>query len=522
MAANDFAAQNGTEKLSTNALTTVNGVNVVADLIEVQRVKAGFGPDGALIDVTDTTPMPIKILNNSLVSTGNSSTAALILSGAFTGTSEDVSDYSHVTVSVFASHASATDGLQLQQSSDGAFWDFVDSYTVPATTGKAFSAAVQAKFFRVVYTNGGIMQTAFRLQTIFSKQDKKPSSVRPQDGRANDNDFIEVLSYLMAWNGASWDRLKATLGVLNVLQPDVTATGTLTAAAQTVVLALNGNSAASVQISGTWVGTITFEASNDGTVWSGINGVFSASSTPKPTATINGMYRLTPGGIQQIRVIMTSFTSGSAVIAMRASAATGGTFANQILPVNTDPKRIISFRGRATTFKTPGRATVSQKILSIHNATASAVMVDVNRIRVDMLSTVVKAVTVVTPIIRVVRYTTVQTNGTVLTKGAVDTSLTSNASVTVTGDASADGTLSATTLTLTPTQTLAQAYAPRILSAVGYEPMDTIVFFEGETDITLRPLEGLAVFLDNAVVTTGIPATDFYTASVDWTEYTAV
>lgn len=190
------------------------------------------------------------------------------------------------------------------------------------------------------------------------------------------------------------------------------------------------------------------------------------------------------------------------------------------LPVDTDSKRTITFRGRACAFKTPGRAAVSQKILSIHNATASAVLVDVNRLRVDVLSTVAKAVTVVTPVVRIYRYTTVQTNGTVLTKGAIDTALSSNASVTVTGDASADGTGSGTTLTLTPTTMLAQTYAPRVITAAGIELVDTIAFFAGETDVTLRALEGIVVFLESAVVTTGIPATDQYIASVDWIEYT--
>lgn len=191
------------------------------------------------------------------------------------------------------------------------------------------------------------------------------------------------------------------------------------------------------------------------------------------------------------------------------------------MPVDTDSKRNITFWGRTCSFKTPGRAAVSQKILAIHNAVGSSVIIDVNRLRVDVLITAVKAVTIVIPVIRLVRYTTVQTNGTVLAKSTLDTLQTSNTSVTVTGDASADGTLSATTLTLAPTGTLAQGYAPRIFTAVGYEEMDTIEFFEGKTDITLRAGEGLAVFLDAAVVTTGIPATDAYLASVDWTEYTA-
>ncbi len=191
------------------------------------------------------------------------------------------------------------------------------------------------------------------------------------------------------------------------------------------------------------------------------------------------------------------------------------------LPVDTDSKRAISFLGRACAFKTPGRAAVSQKILSIHNAAGSSVLVDVNIMHVDMLSTAVKALTVVPPVIRIHRYTTVQTNGTVLTKGAINTAMTSNASVTVTGDASADTVSSVITLTITPTTLLAQAYAIRVFTAVGYEAFDMVEFFAGDTDITLRPGEGLVVFLDAAAVTTGIPATDNFIASVDWTEYTA-
>lgn len=526
MAANDFAAQNGTEKLSTNALTTVNGTNVAADIIEVQRVKAGFGADGDLTDVSLANPMPIKALNNSLVSTANSSTALLILNGTFTGTSEDVSDYSHITVSVFSSHASATDGLQLQQSSDGTFWDFVDAYTVPATTGKTFSAAVQAKFFRVVYTNGGIMQTAFRLHVIYAKQDKKPSSVRPQDGRSNDNDFVEVLAYPMGYNPATnvWDRLLATLGKLNVIQPDVTASGSLTAAAQTVSLALSGQSGATVQITGTWVGTITFEGTVDGTNYSSINGVFASSSTPKPTATANGIYRITPSGMASFRANMTAFTSGTAVISIRASAGVGGTFANQVLPVEINPRQAISFKGRASTFRTPGRAgTAGQKLFSIHNATGSTLLVDVDKFKIDLVSTVAKAVTVLPPVVRLYKVTVLPTNGNAVTKVARDSALSSSASLTVLQDASADGTSSATALTATlPAGAVIEGeFAQRLITAAGYEVGDAIQFLK-ETDelITLRALEGLVVMLDYTLATQN-PITDMWVVTAKWTEYTA-
>lgn len=185
-------------------------------------------------------------------------------------------------------------------------------------------------------------------------------------------------------------------------------------------------------------------------------------------------------------------------------------------------ERIISYKGRSNTFKTPGRAAVSQKIAAIHNATGSAVMVAVNRVRIDLLSTVAKAVTVIPPVIRLHRFTAIPTNGTALTKTPLDNALTSNASVTVWGDASADGTGSATTLTVTvpANSILDQVFGPRIISAAGYEMVDTAEFFVGEPDVILGPLEGLVVFLDQAVVTTGNPATDWWISMIDWTEYT--
>ena len=193
-----------------------------------------------------------------------------------------------------------------------------------------------------------------------------------------------------------------------------------------------------------------------------------------------------------------------------------------VIPVED---KIVSYRGRATTFVTPGRAAVAQKAFAIHNATGSAVLVAVNRVRVDMLSTALKAATVLPPLIRIHRFTVLPTGGTALSKIGLDTAQTSSASVTVWGDSSADnagaGTSSATTLTVTtlapPT---AQRYAPRFITLAGYEPMDSVTFFEGEPDIILRPLEGLCVFLDMATLTTGNPATDKWVVGADWTEYT--
>lgn len=220
--------------------------------------------------------------------------------------------------------------------------------------------------------------------------------------------------------------------------------------------------------------------------------------------------------------------SGVEVGGYRRGAASTDRWDQYVVPVRD---RISSFKGRATTFVTPGRGATAHKILALHNATGSTVLANVNRIRVDLLSTVSKAITTVPPVIRVHRFTAVPTNGTALTKVGLDTAQTSNASITAWGDASGDnagaGTSSATTLTITAGGALAQTWAPRVASfavpATGsnpfYEPIDTVEFFVGETDITLRALEGVCVFID-LVTATNNPTTDKWLASIDWEEYT--
>lgn len=203
----DNTLQGGTDTIATDDLTTLNGGAVSG--FKVQRVKVGFGSDAILRDVDATNGLPVVLLGT--VSTANSSTATLGIGAVFTGTSEDISNYATVTVTVFADQASATDGLQIQQSSNGTNWDNMDAYTVPASTGKTFKSDVGAKFLRLVYTNGGVAQTAFRLQTIYSQVGHMGSSVRPQDARSNENDMRELVSFAMTYNGATWDRQRGTI-----------------------------------------------------------------------------------------------------------------------------------------------------------------------------------------------------------------------------------------------------------------------------------------------------------------------
>lgn len=111
------------------------------------------------------------------LSAKNSSSTPLGGNAVFTGTSEEVLPFKSVGIFVFTDQASATSGLSLQFSTDATNWDLSYTATVSASTSKSLSIPVQARYFRLVYTNGAVAQGSFRLQTIFFS-----SEVLPLDG----------------------------------------------------------------------------------------------------------------------------------------------------------------------------------------------------------------------------------------------------------------------------------------------------------------------------------------------------
>lgn len=211
------------------------------------------------------------------------------------------------------------------------------------------------------------------------------------------------------------------------------------------------------------------------------------------------------------------------------TAGTGTNIDTYTVP-NGDHRQVVmvgdhgAYSGHVATFNTPGRAgTTGQKLFSIHNATGSSIAVEVHKITVDLAQTVVKAVTVPPPIIRLWKVTVLPSNGTAATKVADDTgAAATSSSVTVLQDASANGTSSGTALTATlPAGTIVgQEFAARLITGAGYEMADRIEFLSGENEsVVLRPLEGLVVFLDYTAVTQN-PVTDMWLVGCYWEEYT--
>jgi hypothetical protein len=149
-----------------------------------------------------------------LVSTDNSSSALLGAGASFAGVAEEVTDYAMVYVTVFASHASATNGLAIEQSSDGVAWDFVDSFTILAATTKSFSVQAALRFLRVRYTNGATPQTAFRLQTVYKQVYGKPSTHKVQAGIVGEDDCELVKAVVAGQSAGKVFNIAATAGGL--------------------------------------------------------------------------------------------------------------------------------------------------------------------------------------------------------------------------------------------------------------------------------------------------------------------
>jgi len=106
------------------------------------------------------------------IDSNNSTTSALGSGATFTGTGTDVSAYTSVTITLSTDQDSAADGMKFQFSSDNSNWDDSYSFAYDVSvngTARRFQFPVTARYFRVVYTNGGTGQGHFRVQTILHR-----------------------------------------------------------------------------------------------------------------------------------------------------------------------------------------------------------------------------------------------------------------------------------------------------------------------------------------------------------------
>ena len=119
------------------------------------------------------------------------------------------------------------------------------------------------------------------------------------------------------------DRLKSQ-NLPAAYAPNIITTGSLAALNSTVSTSvLDGFGTAGVSISGTWVGTITFQATIDGTNWYNMIAQPIAGGILASTTTVNTAVRLNITGVQDVRVLMSNYTSGTANITIDCTAHAG-------------------------------------------------------------------------------------------------------------------------------------------------------------------------------------------------------
>lgn len=144
--------------------TAVHGQNYMYNGATWDRVR-GTIAGGVLVNVSNAS---LAVTTVDTISTNNSTTATLGIGGVFTGTSDDIQNFKAMSVLIFSDKNSATLGVSFQWSSDNVNWDTIEQYDyLTANGGAPFVLSPRARYFRIVYTNGGVAQTVFRVQTIY-------------------------------------------------------------------------------------------------------------------------------------------------------------------------------------------------------------------------------------------------------------------------------------------------------------------------------------------------------------------
>jgi hypothetical protein len=102
-------------------------------------------------------------------------------------------------------------------------------------------------------------------------------------------------------------------GALETLQSAAAATGVGTA------ISMDGYDRVSLHVTGTFVGTVTFEGTIDDTNWFAVGLKTSADGAAVTTATAAGAFKLPADGpvLSQLRANVTAYTSGAITVKSR-------------------------------------------------------------------------------------------------------------------------------------------------------------------------------------------------------------
>lgn len=170
-----------------------------SESIEERKIQSGSLIPIYLADSNpDGNPYPVSVPQfRHIVSTLNSTSSILGANGIFTGTGEDVLGYTNLVITMHSDVASAVGGLEFQFSFNNIDWFLADEYTYDsAGVSKTYTIQRQARYFRIIYTNGSTPQSDFDLSVICNTVGGLHSSHRIGDMITNEDDAQVVKSVL--------------------------------------------------------------------------------------------------------------------------------------------------------------------------------------------------------------------------------------------------------------------------------------------------------------------------------------
>jgi hypothetical protein len=175
----------------------------------------------------------------------------------------------------------------------------------------------------------------------------KPSSIAPVVTDAalvvsiSPNTPTLPVSMAAVPTGGATSALQTTeIGVLNTIATNTGAqatdfiqTGTITVVNGNVEVTGQGVYTVSASITGTWVGTLVFEGQLADNNWVAIPGYLVTGTLPyQPqfSTTVNGVFLITGGGYQNVRVRASAYTSGTVDVGLDGSLAQQTNFVGQL------------------------------------------------------------------------------------------------------------------------------------------------------------------------------------------------
>lgn len=143
--------------------------------------------------------------NLKFFDTGNSTDTNLGVDGVFQGQWIDVSNYVGAIITLRIDQDAAVNGLEIQSSTNGVDVAHTHIFSPLANTpeGHHYPTTLDAQYLRVQYTNGGVAQTDFELDTVLFKNMPEDSHVHPVEFEIDsDHPSSITRSILVARNSA--------------------------------------------------------------------------------------------------------------------------------------------------------------------------------------------------------------------------------------------------------------------------------------------------------------------------------